>query len=267
MRPGTWKGCGKDFPTEVHWTGASGDAPLPRRVILPLSRRHRQAEALALHHLDPLHRHYLGPRGQPFDFSQHMHRLCTDIVARCRVFQHIDPTRLLIAVGCNRSPEDHGIQAKIAGMRHRGGRLARVHHRRTYVVQRYYVGGVEILYLVIFYLPRFQDQSFDQKMITVFHELYHISPDFDGDLRRCSVSQRVHLGGKRGYDERMAKLAREYLASDPDPTLFSFLRLNFAQLHQWHGQVFGYAVPLPRVIPVRANAVPPSSSASRHQTS
>ena len=35
-----------------------------------------------------------------------------------------------------------------------------------------------------FYLPRFCDQSLDEKLSTVMHELWHISPAFDGDIRR-----------------------------------------------------------------------------------
>lgn len=55
---------------------------------------------------------------------------------------------------------------------------------RNYEVQQYYVDGREIYYLVTFCLPRFQDQTLENKLVTVFHELYHISPEFNGDLRR-----------------------------------------------------------------------------------
>jgi hypothetical protein len=120
-------------------------------------------------------------------------------------------------------------------------------------VQRYLVGGREMLYLLTFCLPRFLDQDFDDKFITLFHELYHISPSFDGDLRRHPGRCAIHSSSKRRYDQHMAALAREYLASRPDPALHAFLRLNFAQLERRHGSVVGAIVPRPKLIPVAAS--------------
>jgi hypothetical protein len=48
----------------------------------------------------------------------------------------------------------------------------------------------------------------------------------------------------------MARLARAYLASDPDPALHGFLRFNHAQLRRRHGQVIGVAVPRPKLVPL-----------------
>ena len=87
-----------------------------------------------------------------------------------------------------------------------------------------------MLYLVTFCLPRFLDQDFDDKFITLFHELYHISPAFDGDLRRHAGRCDLHSNSKRLYDAHMADLARSYLSNGADHGLHDFLRLNFAQL-------------------------------------
>jgi hypothetical protein len=48
----------------------------------------------------------------------------------------------------------------------------------------------------------------------------------------------------------MSHLARAYLASNPDPALLAFLRLDFAQLLARHGSVVGVVVPRPKVIPL-----------------
>jgi hypothetical protein len=120
----------------------------------------------------------------------------------------------------------------------------------TYQVQRYIVAGQEVLYLMTFCLPRFLNQSFDDKLVTLFHELYHISPRFDGDLRRHGGRYAVHTCSQRRYDLHMAHLARGYLATKPDPQLHAFLRLNFTQLRGRHGRVVGVAVPRPKLIPL-----------------
>jgi hypothetical protein len=176
--------------------------------------------------------------------------LCADIVAQCIELTHIDVSRLLFAITQARSGRAHGLQARVTPLRFAGGHLVRRRRGVTFQVQRYFVNHVEMLYLVTFCLPRFLDQEFDDKLITLFHELYHISPAFEGDLRRHAGRYDLHSHSKRAYDHYMAQLAREYLSNGADRPLHSFLRLNFAQLHHRHGGVVGVVVPRPRLIPI-----------------
>jgi hypothetical protein len=195
-----------------------------------------------------------GPVERPFDFCGHIRWLCEDVVRRCDDLRHIDPARLLFAVTQARSGRPYGLQARVTPLRFRNGSLTRRRRDGAYQVQRYFVGDREMLYLVTFCLPRFLDQDFDDKFITIFHELYHISPAFEGDLRRHDGRYALHSHSKRLYDTHMAQLAREYLSSRPDPRLHAFLRLNFAQLQHRHGSVVGVVVPRPRLLPVRGMA-------------
>jgi hypothetical protein len=194
-----------------------------------------------------------GPCDQPFDFCGHVRRLCASIAARCADLQHIDVARLLFAVTQARSGRVHGLQARVTPLRFHDGTLTRQRRGVTFQVQRYFLDRHEFLYLLTFCLPRFLDQPFDDKFVTLFHELYHISPAFNGDLRRHNGRYAIHSHSQRLYDEQMAGLARAYLAGNPDPDLHAFLRLNFAQLEQRHGSVIGVMVPRPKVIPVGQN--------------
>lgn len=193
-----------------------------------------------------------GPAERPFDFCGHVRHLCADIVRHCDTLRHVDIARLLFAVTQARSGRTHGLQARVTPLRFHEGRLRRQRRGVSYQVQRYFVGDQEMLYVLTFCLPRFLDQDFDDKFITLFHELYHISPAFDGDLRRHQGRYAIHSHSKRGYDEYMADLARSYLANGADPELHAFLRLNFAQLQQRHGHVVGVVVPRPKLIPIPA---------------
>jgi hypothetical protein len=191
-----------------------------------------------------------GEPGQPFDFCGHVQRLCADIGRRCVELQHLDVSRLLFGVTQARTPRVYGLQARVTPLRFPRGELVRQRRGVTYQVQRYFLGTTEFLYLVTFCLPRFLDQSFDDKLVTLFHELFHISPAFNGDLRRHEGRYSVHSHSQKRYDEHMAQMAREYLAMRPDPALHAFLRLDFAQLQRRHGCVVGIMVPRPKVIPV-----------------
>src|SRR5438132_7061224 len=197
------------------------DNQLPVRVVRPARAR---SHLLGTDAPPWLH---TGSIGQPFDFCGHVRGLCADMVARCQELWHIDVSRLLFAVTQARNGRAHGLQARVTPLRFRDGRLTRRGRGTAYQVQRYFVGAQEMLYVVTFCLPRFLDQDFDDKFVTVFHELYHISPAFDGDLRRHSGRCEVHSHSKQLYDAYMADLARSYLSNGADRGLHAFLRMDF----------------------------------------
>jgi predicted metallopeptidase len=179
-----------------------------------------------------------------------MRRLAADIVSRCEPLAHIDVRRLLLGVTAARNRRIHGLQARVTPLRFARGQFTRRRHGATYQVQRYFHGEREFLYLMTFCLPRFLDQDFSDKLVTVFHELYHIHPSFNGDLRRHQGRCVLHSHSRHLYDRHMADLARAYLSGKPDADLHGFLRLSFVQLQHRHGGVAGTVVPRPKIIPV-----------------
>jgi hypothetical protein len=235
------RGAGVAQPLLRRW---DEQRPLPVRLIRirperPLSPLEKAPSYLAT-----------GPVEEPFDFCGQMRQLAADIVARCAVLGQIDMRRLLLGVTAARNNRIHGLQARVTPLRFAQGELTRRRRGATYQVQRYYHGEHEFLYLMTFCLPRFLDQDFSDKLITLFHELYHIHPACNGDLRRHQGRYAIHSRSQHHYDRHMADLARAYLCADPDPNLHSFLRLNFAQLQDRHGAVAGTVVPRPKIIPV-----------------
>jgi hypothetical protein len=235
------------LPLVFRWS--ESDNPLPLKVIRSPARPGMLTVGMAA---PPWLES--GPVDQAFDFCSAIRRLCADIVSRCDGLRHVDLSRVLFGVTQARTGRSHGLQARVTPLRFRDGQLTRRRRDVTYQVQRYFVEAHEFLYLVTFCLPRFLDQEFDDKFITLFHELFHISPQFNGDLRRHSGRYAIHSRSQRLYDQQMAGLAREYLAGAPDPGLHAFLRLNFFQLQERHGSVIGVVVPRPKLVPVFRNA-------------
>ncbi|OYW17414.1 MAG: hypothetical protein B7Z55_12575 [Planctomycetales bacterium 12-60-4] len=117
-----------------------------------------------------------------------------------------------------------------------------------WTVRRMFHGQTEILYILTFYLPRFLDQPVEEKLITVFHELFHISPRFDGDIRRMEGRYHVHSHSQKEYDREMGVLARRYLDRQPNDTLWGFLRMRFDDLMPHHGGVIGVMLPIPKLV-------------------
>jgi hypothetical protein len=190
------------------------------------------------------------PRTSPFDFCRRMHRLCEDVAQRCEALRHVHMPSVLVSYTPSRNRSQYGLQARVTPLRFGNGRLTRRHGSVEYQVQRFVVDGSEMLYVLTFCLPRFLDQSFEEKLVTVFHELYHMSPAFDGDLRRHPGRYTVHSHSKERYDAAMAHLVRDYLAVHPDPELFAFLKHGYQELWDRHNGITGVVVPRPKLLPV-----------------
>lgn len=221
------------LPLALRW-GAMH--PLPRRWAVPDGRRHQVVPPVC--------------DSAAFDFTAAMTALCRDISARSETFAHLRMSQVLVSFTPSRNRHRHGLQARVTPLRFRGGLLKRRHGQIEYQVQRFVVDGWEMLYLLTFCLPRFFDQPFEEKLITVFHELYHISPEFDGDLRRHPGRCAVHSRSKREYDAMMGELVNDYLANHPNPKVFAFLRYGYRQLWDRHGGIRGVVVPRPKLLPV-----------------
>lgn len=185
-----------------------------------------------------------------FDFCIAMQRLCTDICHRHAEFQHVRMHEVAVTFAQTRSPVEWGIQAKLTPMRFAGGATWEKRGRRIWTVQRVFSHGREMLYILTFYLPRFLNLSFEEKLVTVFHELYHIGPQFDGDIRRFDGACYMHTSSQKAYDRQMEVFVREYLRTKPDDRLFSFLRYDFRDLQSCFGNVVGLRINVPRLIPL-----------------
>jgi predicted metallopeptidase len=237
------------LPLVYHWDQSR---PPPRLALRLSARAAQQAE-------DPPSWLDTGLPEKPFDLSRALRSLSEDMIAHTPTLAHIDVSRLLFSITRARNGRGHGLQARVTPLRFRGGALATIHRGNAYQVQRFIVDGHDILYVVTFCLPRFMNREFEDKLVTVFHELYHISPAFDGDLRRHDGRYSAHTGSQKKYDAHMSSLAKAYLKNGADPTRLSFLRLSFGQLCRRHGSVIGMHLPRPKL--VRVAFTPPRQPA------
>jgi hypothetical protein len=185
---------------------------------------------------------------RPFDFTLAMERLCDDIVAQTPDLAHIRMPQVAVSFAQARRRVLHGLQAKLTPLRFEQGTLLTRRGRDDWTIRRIFRGDTEVLYILTFYLPRFLDQPLEEKFVTVFHELFHISPRFDGDIRRLEGRCHVHSASQKDYDRGMSDLAQQYLQRQPRPELWEFLQLSFDDLVSRHGGVVGRRVPIPKLI-------------------
>lgn len=190
------------------------------------------------------------------DYTDAMHRLIQDIAGFSPPFAHLRMPSLLVGLSQARTSRRFGLYAKVVPMRFKGGSRLWERGRRRYEIEPLWHDGREVLYLIYFVLPRFQNLNFEEKITTVFHELYHVGPNFDGDVRRFPGARYAHTCSKKKFDARALAMGKEYLRRTPNRHLCEFLEPKFRQLERSHGQVVGRKIVMPKLRPVKPVAAP-----------
>jgi len=189
-------------------------------------------------------------RAEPFDFTLTMRRLCEDVCDSLPEFAHVDMRRVAVTFAQAKKRVPHGLQAKLTPLRFENGSTTTVRRGQRYAAPKLHDGEVELLYVLTFYLPRFLDHTAKEKLTTVLHELHHVSPAFDGDIRRFPGRCYAHSHSQAQYDAEMAVLVDRYLEAGPPGWVDRFLSSRFADLQARHGAVVGLKLPIPKLIPV-----------------
>lgn len=190
------------------------------------------------------------PQAAPsFDITEHTRRLCADMVCRLPELGHIDVKRVAFSFRQTRKSVPYGIQASLTPLRFAGGSRYTKRRGRTWTVEQVHdMHGREMLYVLNLYLPRFMNHPLREKLVTLVHELWHISPAFDGDLRRHPGRCYAHSHSQKEYDAAMGVLVDRWLATGPDESLYGFLSCDFRELARRHGGVCGLRIPAPKLV-------------------
>lgn len=177
--------------------------------------------------------------------------LIADISARMEEFRHIDTQKVLLCVSTTRSGGVHGTYAKIHPLRFENGSRTAVIRRgrraRTCEMPRITWKEQEMLYVIYFLVPRFLNLPLREKLITILHELYHISPSFNGDLRRFPGRNYAHGSSRKAYNACIEKLVDAYLRMPGSDQKIAFLDGDLESLRTRHRMVVGRKMPMPRI--------------------
>ncbi|MDP2766829.1 MAG: hypothetical protein Q8O41_05190 [Candidatus Methanoperedens sp.] len=181
-----------------------------------------------------------------FDFTGSMTLLVNDVVKTHPAFSHIIPDNILVAISPSNGSRN-GVVAKLRPMRFEGGSKTRMLRGIEYTAPEVNINENNILYIVYFHLPRFLNHGkYKTKLATVLHELYHISPLFNGDIRRFPGKNYAHGNSRKGYDELINIYTDEYIRSTLHPKLGVFLKYKYAELKRKCGAIYGDIIRIPR---------------------
>lgn len=177
--------------------------------------------------------------------------LMKDVVKTHSAFNHIKTDNVLVAIS-HANGSRGGVVAKLRPMRFEGGSRTKTIRGVEYIAPEVNINKNNILYIVYFHLPRFLNHgNYKNKLATVLHELYHISPLFNGDIRRFSGKNYAHGNSREDYDGLINIYAYEYLGSTPRPELSVFLKYKYSELRRKYGAIYGDMIRIPRSNAVR----------------
>jgi predicted metallopeptidase len=228
---------GLDFGLELPPAAPAMSAPpdsVPPRARL--ERRARLETPLVLAAAPP----------KPFSYTDALWDVVRDLVAKVPELGYIDLDRVLLSITQARQASKHGVYASCVPLRFEGGARETTVRRHRFRMPEVRHQGREILYILYFMLPRFHvEQEYREKIATIIHELYHISPQFNGDIRRFPGKSFAHGHSRERYHAAMQALADRYLAH-PDARDHAFLREDFAAMVKRPGGVVGFSITRPK---------------------
>jgi hypothetical protein len=201
------------------------------------------------------------------NYTERLAVLMDDIVARVPTLSFIDMKRTLVFARAGRSgaegayatchcvclpPSEPGYYFW------RDRKTGRLTRRSEWFVTKspaVTIGAAPVDYMISFALPRFCDQQLSRsrkqvhysgapnwmaKLDTIVHELYHIDPERPG-IRRMEKADGTYSANCHGqrFFENVVEMVGKYMASDPDPATYDFLRYDFNELTARFGGVVG----------------------------
>jgi len=188
----------------------------------------------------------------PLDVTRAIEAIIADIVTKIDDLSHIDPARLIVSLSPTRSGGVGGTYARIHPLRFEGGERSTVVTRRgvryRYTMPTITHRGEEALYLITFLVPRFLNLTPQEKLSTIIHELYHVSPAFDGDIRRFPGRNYAHGSSRKRYNERIARLTAAYIGQPGSRELLAPIAPMLVELKARHRVVVGRRVRTPKIV-------------------
>jgi hypothetical protein len=138
-------------------------------------------------------------------------------------FSHIKASRILVVAGEARRAS----RGTVKPLTFSGGRSTdKLTGRQKPIVK---AGGKRMLYSITLRPLFFRDSTPQDRIETVIHELFHISPDFDGTLDRA----RRHARMGPDFGKELRPLVKRYLEECPESIRDAFSHDGEVLVQQW----------------------------------
>ena len=188
-------------------------------------------------------------KNETIDITEVLTHIIYEIIKHTKIFHNININKLLVCISSNRnSGRGGGIFGKLVPMRFEEGSAIKKFKGRYYSMPEIVHNKEKILYLIYFYMPRFFDLEPMEKLNVIFHELFHISPDFNGDIRRVSKHKAAHGHCKKHFDSQYSQELESFYEYIKETSYMKFLALDSKKIHETFGKVTGRRLKVPKPV-------------------
>jgi hypothetical protein len=156
------------------------------------------------------------------DFTQSVKTLLAHVAATMKEFRHIDPNAILVTAGEARRASRGTVKPLCFSNGKRKDSLGRRKPLVTY-------HGHRVLYAITLRPLFFRKSTPRQRVATILHELFHISPAFDGTLDH----RRRHASAGKGFEDAFRPIERRYWKRIPPEVLEAFSYDGEVRVLQW----------------------------------
>lgn len=156
------------------------------------------------------------------NFNKAVRELLEDVATSMEEFRHIQPARVLVVAGEARRAS----RGTVKPLAFEGSRLTDALGRRKPSVR---VDGKRMLYCITLRPLFFRNSTAQARITTLLHELFHISPKFDGTLE----GTRRHARMGKDFDRQFRPIVRKYLRRCPAELKAQFALDGEVKVLQW----------------------------------
>ena len=177
--------------------------------------------------------------------------LIKHIIQETNIFKHLEIKRILICIASNRGKARGGTYGKLVPLKFKDGSDILHYKSRIYAMPKIINNGIPLLYLVYFYSPKFIDITPFEKLRVIFHELYHISPEFNGDIRRVSKVKVFHGYSTKSFNAQFENDLHMFYKYISNTIFMKFLQMDSKLLQKNFQKIFSRRMKLPKPILVK----------------
>jgi hypothetical protein len=156
------------------------------------------------------------------NFNQALKALIKDVAASMAEYGHIRPSRILVVAGEARRAS----RGTVKPLTFEGGKSKDKSGKAKPVVR---IRGRRMLYCITLRPLFFRSSTPESRIATLLHEMFHISPKFDGTL----ANARRHAKLGKGFAKRLRPIIRRYLKRCPPELWAPFAYDGEVRVNQW----------------------------------
>ncbi len=190
---------------------------------------------------------------EPFNLTDALTLIIKEMIASTEEFKLFDINKILLCCGTNKSTSKGGIYGKLVPLKFENGNDIIKHRGYYYTIPKLRVNNIEIIYIIYLYIPKFLDLPAKEKIDVMFHELYHINPEFNGDIRRMGKFKKAHGHSRKSFDEKYKSYAEAFYEQIKETPFLDFLELNTDALMKKFNKISYRRMKVPKPVRIDKN--------------